>query len=74
MREIYRPTEQQILDAKNGSNELFQYNVPDHLQPNNLRHTENLAGYSGIYHGIMYWRGTPQLPKEKQNGTIRFSK
>ncbi len=65
--EKYRPTENQIVEAKNGSNELFQFDVPDYLQPNNLRHTQNLSGFTGIWHGIYYHYGVPQVSKEERN-------
>lgn len=64
--EFYRPTEDEINAAKLGSNELFDKDVPHHLQPNRLRQSMNLAGLTGIWHGIYYISGIAQLPDREK--------
>lgn len=65
--EKFRPTPEQIENAKQGSNDLFNYDVPEYLQPNNLRHSDNIGMYhGGFINGVYYHHGVPQQPKEKE--------
>lgn len=41
---------------------IFQYTEPPkpRMKPNQVRHSQNLAMFTGFYHGSYYFRGIPQ--------------
>jgi len=64
--ERYRPTPEEIVSAKNGSNELFEKDVEHHLKPNHLRNSNNLTGLNyQSWRGVLYINGVPQQSKGK---------
>lgn len=43
---------------------IFEYKPPaPRMKPNQIRHTQNLAMFTGHYHGHYYFRGVVQKPK-----------
>lgn len=68
--EKYRPTQEEVSAARNGSNELFDKNVPGKFKPNYIRRIQNYCMAHGVFvDGVYYHHGAAQQPKERNKNT-----